>query len=783
MHEKDLTLLEFPRIREIVSGYCSFSMSRALALELLPSSELDQIKRRLAESAEARRLLELEPGFSVYGLSDIAEPARYAALGRVLEPKILAEIRKSLGLLRRLKSKLDETAVSTPLLNQAASEIGDFAHLEKNLDKAISPEGSLLPHASEKLSLIRLRLRTKRSEVMERLQDFIQSDNTRRYIQEPIITEREGRFAIPVKAEHKGEIKGIVHDVSNSGATVFVEPFSTLDLGNEFKELEIEEMREIERILTELSAQVGALAPAIENGLGAAAKIDFALAKAGYAKRAGAREVEVYEPSATDPAMIRLDTARHPLLGAGAVPLSIELGKDFSILVITGPNTGGKTVALKVIGLLCLMTQAGLPVPAGEKTRLPVFRGIFADIGDEQSVQAALSTFSGHMSNIARILNNLKEKSLVLLDELGASTDPQEGSAIARAVLLHLLAKGVIGGATSHFTDLKVFAHVTPGMQNASFDFNPQTLAPTYHLTLGMPGGSNAIATAARFGIPAEVIGQAEAMLTEGTRQLEQLLAELQVEKKRLTDIEKTLEREKELLQKQNQALALELKTHREEKQAIIQQARDNVIEEVAALQKDLKQARNALERQKSEAALLMARNVSEDVRERLKKGIWQVPDSAKPDTDEGQLTAGDRVWLKEAEVEAVVLSQNERTGQVEVSSGPLRFKLGREGVTRLTGKSKDPRPAVQVLSSGRNARLELDLRGRRAEHVSPMLDEFLDDAASASLQEVRVIHGHGTGVLRSIVRELAARHPLVASLSAAPRDQGGDGATMLRLK
>lgn len=783
MFEKDFALLEFPRIREIVSGYCSFTMSRSLALELVPSSELDQIRLRLTESAEARRLLELEPGFSAYGLSDISEPARYAALGRILEPKILAEIRKSLGLLRRLKSKLNETAASTPLLNQTASSIGDFAHLEKNLDKAISPEGSLLPHASEKLSLIRLRLRTKRAEVMERLHDFIQSENTRRYIQEPIITEREGRFAIPVKAEHKGEIKGIVHDVSNSGATVFVEPFAALDLGNEFKELEIEEMREVERILTDLSAQVGAQAPAIENSLGAAAKIDFALAKAQYAKHAGAREVEVYQPSATDPAVIQLDSARHPLLGASAVPLSIELGKTYSILVITGPNTGGKTVALKVIGLLCLMTQAGLPIPTGEKTRLPIFKRIFADIGDEQSVQAALSTFSGHMSNIARILNNLEEQSLVLLDELGASTDPQEGSAIARAILLHLLAKGAIGGATSHFTDLKVFAHVTPGMENASFDFDPQTLAPTYHLTLGMPGGSNAIVTAARFGIPAEVISQAEAMLTEGTRQLEQLLAELQAEQKRLIDIEKTMEREKELLQKQNRTLALELKTLGEEKRTIIQQARDNVIEEVAALQKELKQARNALERQKSEEVLVMARNVSDGVRERLKRGIWKVPDLDKPDTDEGQLAVGDRVWLKEAEVEAVVLSQNERTGQVEVSSGPLRFKLGREGVTRLNGKLKDPRPVVQVRSSGKTARLELDLRGRRAEEIAPLLDEFLDDAAGANLLEVRVIHGHGTGALRNVVRELAAKHLLVASVSAAPRDQGGDGATILHLK
>jgi DNA mismatch repair protein MutS2 len=783
MFEKDLILLEFPRVREIIAGHCAFSLSRSLALALEPSIDVEQIKARLDESAEARNFLELEPSFSIYGLMDVSEEARFATLGRVLEPKKLAEIRRTLSILRHLKAKLFNRAEEAPRLHAISLEIADYGQVEKNIDKAISPEGELLPNASDKLASVRNRLRGKRAEVIDRLQQYIHSDATRRYIQEPIVTEREGRFAIAVKAEYKGEIKGIVHDVSNTGATVFVEPFAALDLGNEFKELEIEEIREIERILTELSVQIGSIADSLEISLDAAARIDLALAKGHYARRVRAREAVIYQPSTDDPAIIRLDHARHPLLGESAVPLSIDLGRDFSILVITGPNTGGKTVALKTIGLLCLMTQAGLPVPAAENTRLPVLQGVFADIGDEQSVQAALSTFSGHMSNIARILKNVSVNSLVVLDELGASTDPQEGSALARAILLHLKTIGALGAATSHYTDLKVFAHVTPGLQNASFDFDPETLTPTYRLTIGMPGGSNAIATAARFGLPSDIIDSARGFLAEGARQLEELLTELQTEKKRLEDLDKVLSREKENLLLQNKTLANKLKTLNVEKQSILQQARDTIVEEVAALQKDLKLARAALERENSRAALTNAKEVSDRVRNRLKQGVWQIQTENTAAQDE-TIGMGDRVWLKEAEIDAVVIAVNNKNDQIEVAAGPLKFTLGRQGLTKsTTGVARTPETKVQIRSAGRSVGLELDLRGKRADDIESLLDEYLNDATAANIPEVRIIHGFGTGAVRSIVRELAGKHPLVGSYSSAPRDQGGDGATILRLK
>ncbi len=770
-------------MREIIAGYCQFSLSKSLALALEPSTDISQIICWLEESSEARKVLGGETDIPVYGLSDISEDTHYASLGQILGTKILAEVRDTLGAMRQIKNKLNETAAVAPRLDNIARNITDLFHLEKTLNRIVSPEGELLPNASDKLASLHHRLRTKRAEIMDRMQSFIQSETTRRYIQEPIITERGGRFSIAVKAEYKGEIKGIVHDVSNSGATLFVEPFAAMDLGNEFKEMQIEEAREIERILTEASILVGSASHNIIQSLNSIALIDLTFAKARYARRARAIEASVYQAAATETAVITLDTARHPLLGDTAVPLSIELGNGFSTLVITGPNTGGKTVALKTIGLLCLMTQAGLPVPVKERTRIPVLKGIFADIGDSQSVQEALSTFSGHMSNISRILKNIQPNSLVLLDELGSSTDPQEGSALARAILLHLNANGALAVATSHFTDLKVFAHVTPGLQNASFDFNPETLTPTYHLTLGLPGGSNAIATAARFGLPEDVIESAKGMLSEGARQLEELLTQLQSEKQRLEDVIESLSRERDSIQRQNKALDAELLSFREEKQAMLKTARDTVIEQVAELQKELRRAKTALEHERSLATLASAREVSSLVRSRLEQGIFQAEPNASA-SDNETVCIGDRVWLKEAEIEATVASIAEKSDQIEVTTGSLRFKLNRTGLIKMTGIAKKiVEPKVQIHASVRSIGLELDLRGKRADAIETMFDEYLNDAVTANLTEVRIIHGFGTGAIRSMVREQAAVHPLVKSFYSAPRDQGGDGATVICLK
>jgi len=464
LDDKSLRILEFHRIREILAGFTSFSASRELAAGLRPVSDYAAISLSLKQPAEARRLLSLEPGFSIGGVADIRETARIAALGRVLEPAELLEVRCTLEAVRKLRSSLTRLSEELPLLWAIAGGTTALPGLEESINRCISPAAELLDSASPALAAIRHRLKELREHLLDRLHSIINSPRGQRIAQEPIVTEREGRYVIPIKIESRKEIKGIVHDISNSGATLFIEPWSTLPMGNELRELTLQERHEIDKILTGLSAKVAEYEAEISRNIALVAELDLALAKARFAGKFGASEPVVIPPGEklAGGAGLRLVAARHPLLGERAVPMTLEIGQDFSILIITGPNTGGKTVALKTIGLLSLMAQAGIPIPASEESRLPVFDSIFADIGDEQSIEQTLSTFSWHIGNIVRIINSATENSLVLLDELGISTDPAEGSALARSILLHFLSLGTVTVATTHYSDLKAFARTPP---------------------------------------------------------------------------------------------------------------------------------------------------------------------------------------------------------------------------------------------------------------------------------------------------------------------------------
>lgn len=777
-----MALLEFPAVRNIIAGYCAFSLSRNLAQALAPSDNIEDIKSGLSASAQAGLLLTAEPSLSASGLEDIGPETLAAARGKMLDAKTLAQMRATLEALRAIRARIVPHRDTVPALAAKASDIGDFTTLINAIARAVSPHGEILPDASPELIAIRRRTHGTRSALMDKLQSLIAADAERRYIQEPIVTEREGRYVVAVKSERRGDVSGIVHDTSNTGATLFVEPWQTLEMGNALKELQIEEVREIERILSEISELAGSLSSEICASLEAAADLDLELAKARYAHRTGAAEAAVYAPSTEHPPVIRLIEARHPLLGRDAVPLNLELGQDFSILMITGPNTGGKTVALKTIGLLCLMTQAGLPIPAKPGTRLPVLSGIFADIGDEQSIQETLSTFGWHMSNISRILREAQGFCLALLDELGASTDPQEGAALGRAILQYFLDRRVLGVITTHYTELKIFAHTTPGLQNASFNFDPHTLHPTYHLTLGTPGGSNAIATAANFGLPPEVIKNARDSLSQGSREMEALLAGLQAERTRLTELSQAIEAERQELSTRSAKFDSELKKLKAERQRLIQDARDNLVVEMSGLQKEIKQATAALKRERSLAAANKARHTAQATQERLKKLLRNTEEDPPPPGEDMALAIGERVWLNEVGVEATVISINERTGQIEAASGSVRFRINRTSVS----KSPHPEPnnvARRPPLTARNVPPELDLRGRRAEEVEPLLDSYLSDAALSGRRSVRIIHGFGTGTVRTIIRDRAASHPLVQSFHAAPPNEGGDGATIVELK
>ncbi len=776
MDSKSIDLLEFDRVKEIVAGFASFSASRELVLGLQPQSDFERISLLLQQSAEARHLLALEPTFSLGGVTDIRPLVAMAAKGKVLEPRDLLAVQNSVAALNHLRQHMARFLKETPLLWDIAAGITAIPFLPDEIATCISPAGDILDSASPKLSTTRNRLRQDRKKLLERLQNEMETQWWGKIIQEPIITEREGRYVIPVKHEHRHEVQGVVHDVSNTGSTLFVEPWAVVEMGNTLRELAVEEKHEVERILAKLSADIGAHAAELSRNVDLAAGLDLALAKARYAARYKAIEPVIVPDSAGE---LRLIDARHPLLGEKAVPQTIELGGEFRILVITGPNTGGKTVALKTAGILSLMALAGIPVPAHPDSRIPLFDGVFADIGDEQSISQTLSTFSWHITNITRILQEATGRSLVLLDELGTSTDPAEGSALARAILDYLLQRGTLAIVTSHYGELKAFAHNTPGLRNASLEFDPVTLAPTYHIRLGTPGGSNALATAARLGLPAEIINDARGLLSKGALELEKLLADLAQEKQSAQVMRLAFEQREKELTAQAAELEKERTRARSEVQRVVQEARDIVVREAAELQREIRQAAAELRRDKSRDKVQHARKVIASVAEGLKSAVWQAEESPV----ETSLCPGDTVRLKEVNVLATVLAVSEASGQIEVQAGKTRLSLNLSSVEKVIDGAAPPaeaRPSVQT--AARNISRELDLRGRRVDETQVLLEKYLDSAAVAGVNQVRIIHGFGTGAVRSVVRDLLSASPLVKSFRAGERGEGGDGVTVVNM-
>ncbi len=787
MDKKSLEILEFSQIRKILADYSSFSVGRELILDLTPLSDYDEISLLLGQYEEAHYLLSTDSSFSTGGASDIREAVRMAGLGGVLEPLTLIEIQQTLAVMRQVRSSLNRISKDIPLLWGIAGDIVELPGIEKEIEHCLAPNGEVLNRASKKLTGIRTRFKRAQQTLRERLEAIIRTPKGQKIVQEPIITEREGRYVIPIKNEFRKEIEGITHDVSNTGATLFIEPWVTIDLGNNIRELITEEKHEVERILRDLSVSVGNHADEISSSIAGFTMLDVALAKAKYARANNASSPELTEFTDGDKkdnqkAFIKLVETRHPLLGKNAVPLSVEIGRDFSVLVITGPNTGGKTVALKTIGLMSLMTQAGIPIPASPATCLPVFDNVFADIGDEQSIEQTLSSFSWHMGNLVRIIENSTGSSLVLLDELGTSTDPGEGSALARAILLHFLSLKIITVATTHFGDLKAFAHTTPGLQNASFDFDPETLTPTYHMTLGIPGGSNALATAGRLGVPSSIIDEARKMLSQGALDLDATITDIMAEKQRIQDAREVLEKETDRLEVQNVELEARLNQLGDEEKRNIEEARDRIVREAAELHKQIRQASSEIRKKKSREAVDAAKQTLAAMQSRLSSETW-APKLQEPE-EETPISVGSTVFLREIGQHGVVLSIFEKTQEVEVQVGQVKLRTALSSVERSKGRVvSEQRGATSMVSpSMGKVPLRLDLRGKRADEVEVEVDRYLNEASLTNLNEVVIVHGHGTGTVRQIVRDFIAFHPLVKSFRAGGRGEGGDGVTVVSL-
>ncbi len=786
--------LEYPKILERLARYADFSAGAELALQLEPQLDLHAAREALRLTREARALLLQRPEFSLSGISDIRPHAIRAEQGALLEPLTLLEIRATLEGAERVQRILLHLSESYPGLADIAARIVPLPHIPQAITHVLDDRGEVRDDASPELARIRAALRVTQERIQERLRRLIADGDTARHLQEAVITRREGRFVVPVKAEARGHIPGVVHDRSASGATLFIEPLAVVEMNNALRELKLAEEEEIYRLLAELSRQVAAAARPIIHSLDALAELDLTLAKARYAEDMLATEPELL-PIPTEPpaprdaslhpgTVIRLPGARHPLLDPRkVVPVNLIFDEQTHILVITGPNTGGKTVSLKTLGLLTLMAQAGMHIPADEGAALSFFEHVYADIGDEQSIEQSLSTFSGHLANILSFLERLDHRDLVVLDELGAGTDPTEGAALAQALLEYLRQKRVTAAVATHYPELKLYAHETPGVTNAAMEFDVETLAPTYRLEIGLPGRSNAFAIARRLGMPEPILRAAQAKISGQARRVEDMLDDLHTLRLEAARERDALRAARQEMEARAAELQARLAAIEEERRSLLKKSAEQAEQELEALREEVRRVRTKLER----LPWPTAPEVREEVRaiaaetEQLAEKLPEVPPPPIVGADDGPPRVGDTVRLRTLGAEGELLALEDTMAQVKLGAARLRVPLEQvELVARAAPTPAGPRQAFKTPPPSPG--LQLDLRGMLVEDALARLDRYLDNAARAGLPWVRIVHGKGTGALRRAVRHFLDEHPLVTSYEAAREAEGGEGATIAHL-
>ena len=815
-------LLEFDQVLAQLASYTRTALGRERAASLEPSEDLLDVATRQHETTEARRYVDAGGSLEFGPEEDITELVQRALLGGLLRGEELYDVRAFARAARYDRDELSGRE-DLPLLSSLASNIPELGHLDREIGAAISPAGEVLDYASPLLG----RLRTESRQAQNRLNEIMER-NLRRFqraevVQEPIITQRNGRMVLLIKTEMRYRVAGIVHDVSDSGATVFVEPMAAVDMGNRWREARLAEEREVERVLRQLSIRVGETAEDLLLGLDIVARLDLDVAKARYsaALRATPPVIEDEEhgtgasldeaPPAAPSRRLRLARARHPLLAGEVVPISLSLDSERGVLLITGPNAGGKTVALKTVGLLAMMAHAGLHIPA-EEARFPGFDGIYADIGDQQSIQQSLSTFSSHIANLLSIMNRASGRSLVLADELGTSTDPEEGAALASAILRHFQRMGVFLVGTTHQRGVARTVQEHPGMVNASVDLDPATLAPTYQLTVGLPGRSYALTIAARLGLPQEIVDDASSGISPVEQATETLLRELQEERRTVEQLREEAESARLASTRMRQELESQLASVEATKTELVEEARRELQFRTSDLLDRLQRAERSMELAAAAATthgslapqpapsdgtpgdLQEQQDELREVQRELDAADWQ-PIEIKRTPWHERLKSGDRVYVRGISQPVEVITPPDRaagSGQaqrVEVLLGTMRARIpvyqlhslaeghpsaARHGVHLDRAESRPPSP--------RRPDPELDLRGLRVDEAVAQVETALNDAALDGVSLVRIIHGRGTGALRRAVREFLASHPLVESATDG-EGSGGDGVTVAHLR
>ena len=777
--------LEFDKIKERLARKAATSLGKQKALAVHSESEFGLVQRLLTETDEALRLFDMGKRFPFGGAGDITDSIKRAQLGSVLDAEALMLVGSTAAAMRQMKSFLQGEAEMAPTLAGYASGMQVFTRLEKQLENAISEKGELKDSASTKLGGLRNGIAIAKSRVKEKLDSILHSPEYQKYFQEQLVTMRGDRYVIPIKQEYKFNFPGVVHDQSGSGATLFIEPMAVVNLNNDIKKYLAQEKEEIERILRQLSGAVGAEANELAASLGIFTDLDVICAKAYLAQ-----EQKAVRPMMLVNGYIDIHQGRHPLLKQEeVVPLDIKLGEKFNTLLITGPNTGGKTVALKTVGLFALMSQAGLFVPA-KLTKLPVFRAIFADIGDEQSIEQSLSTFSGHLRNIVEILNEVREKDLVLIDEICAGTDPNEGAALAMSILDHLHKKDVFTIITTHYSELKTFAYEHVGMENASVEFDPVSLRPTYRLLMGMPGSSNAFYISKRLGLSQEILDKAGQMLTQEHLHMEDVLQNLEGERRQYEQQNKEIEAIRIESEKIKQELLRKKTDLDKRRNEMLRKAREEADEVYRKSRREAEEIMKELRAMKKEFDVEKMNNLADEARKKLAStfDLSKAPAPAGKQLSTENARSGQVVYLSS-------LAQNGTI--VEVSGNNVLVQIGSMKTTvpikkcLLLSEPKKEAPSEVpktrkgyahdlFVSKNETVPAEIDVRGMTVEEAIPIIDKVIDDSILAGAERVRIIHGKGTGMLRIGLTGYLSGHRSVKRIEAAALNEGGSGATIV---
>ena len=791
MDAKSTATLEFQKILDRLSGYTSFSASAAMVRALRPTSDYTLAVERQARTTEARRLLDDHADLSTGGARDVRPLAELAARGGVLTPEELLDIKSTLISSRDLLRFFTKLDLEIPHLRAIAAGLEPPPGMIEAISGVISDKGEVLDSASAKLAALRLEVKSANDKVMSKLGRMLTESATARMLQEALITMRNNRYVIPIKAEYKNRMRCVVQDQSASGATLFVEPLAVVDLNNRWAEAVMAESEEVRRILAEVSALVGSHTAGIQVNVYALAALDFAFACARYADDLCASEPVLIEFTGGEDAfpdpIFNFTQARHPLLDPkSVVAIDIALEKGTRALVITGPNTGGKTVTLKTAGLLVLMAQSGLHIPAQSGSETCVFRDVFADIGDEQSIEQSLSTFSGHITNIVRILKHTGRSSLVLMDELGAGTDPQEGSALARAILTFLLRRRTPCLIATHYPELKAFAHSAEGVMNASVEFDLKSLQPTYRLLTGVPGRSNALEIARRLGLNEEIVQDARGMINPSDLRAEDLIDEIHRQLENARQARAEAEQIRQDAGNEKALLDEKLVAIDGERQMVLEAAREQARQELEELQARIESLRR--ETAAPDRTVLKKKNLRRQAHELEEKLATPLDSEAPQITQPHPLRPGDRVFIRSLKTDAVVLEITDT--EIEVQVGKMRLKTELHNIARsksgeLTGAAG---LEAEIYGSSHKALYhpspgtELHLRGMRADEALAKLERYIDDAYAAGLPFVRIVHGKGTGALRQLVRQALSESTLVSRWENAMDNEGGGGVTIAHL-